>query len=389
MVNAAIIYWTNKMEKDTNPKDAIGTAKWRQFFCVPMQVLWEVGVGMLEGTLKYGRHNYRGAGVRASVYIDAAMGHIQSWVEGEDVDKDSDLSHITKAICSLFVLRDAMMNDMWVDDRPPKIKDLDALRDRLQGIVDKNFERYADKDPHHYSEAEDGSPYRAEADTKGPVVNVVNGGGISMAELAHTLMSYPDRSVEIESARVGDVEQTTMSVGRAFRAEEVSGCLSDDDPMCEVDATREDIDVVIDTAGVGRAIREGIDAMKADEAEAAVQEKAANAAFGSSRKGPSLEECVAFLEDPRYWPRDPLACLSDDDPEQILWIRPDHAGYGTQQVVEGLTTKQFNRLVAAESELCVPGRVAVEFEPLARRVMLRLKGGAIVLLTADGECRFA
>lgn len=147
-------------EKDTNPKDAIGTAKWRQFMVVPRQVMWEVGVGMLEGALKYGRHNYRGAGVRASVYCDAALGHIEQFIEGEDVDADSGLSHVTKAICSLVVLRDAMMNDFWNDDRPPKIKDLDALRKRLQAKVAENFERYADKNPHHYTDEEDGAPYR-------------------------------------------------------------------------------------------------------------------------------------------------------------------------------------------------------------------------------------
>ena len=146
--------------KDTNPKDAIGTKKWRQFMVVPRQVLWEVGVGMLEGALKYGRHNYRGAGVRASVYCDAALGHIEQFIEGEDIDQDSGLSHVTKAICSLVVLRDAMMNDFWTDDRPPKIANLDALRDRLQRKVEENFERWADKAPHHYTEVEDGSPYR-------------------------------------------------------------------------------------------------------------------------------------------------------------------------------------------------------------------------------------
>ncbi|ARB06064.1 endolysin; inhibits RNA polymerase [Dinoroseobacter phage vB_DshS-R5C] len=147
------------MEKDTNPKDAIGTKKWRQFMAVPRQVLWEVGVGMLEGALKYGRHNYRAAGVRASVYLDAAFGHLDQFVEGEDVDADSGLSHVTKAICSLVVLRDAMMNDFWVDDRPPKIKDLDGVRARLQAMVEENFERYEDKNPHHYTQAEDEPPY--------------------------------------------------------------------------------------------------------------------------------------------------------------------------------------------------------------------------------------
>src|SRR6056297_2552251 len=104
------------MMKDTNPKDAVGVKKWRQFFVVPAQVIWEVGVGMLEGALKYGRHNYRGAGVRSSVYVDAAKGHIDAWTEGQDLDPDTGLSHITKAICSLVVLRDAEMNGFLVDD---------------------------------------------------------------------------------------------------------------------------------------------------------------------------------------------------------------------------------------------------------------------------------
>jgi len=129
--------------KETNPKNAIGSKKWRQFFTVPRQVLWEVGVGMLEGACKYGRHNYRVSGARASVYIDATLGHLDQWVEGEDIDRDSGLSHITKAICSLVVLRDAMMNDLLNDDRPPKIQDIDARREFLQAKVEDILTRDA------------------------------------------------------------------------------------------------------------------------------------------------------------------------------------------------------------------------------------------------------
>lgn len=128
--------------KDTNPKDSVGVRKWRQFTTVPMTVISEVGVAMLEGHKKgYGRHNYRVAGVRASVYVDAAIGHVAQWWEGEDIDADSNLSHVTKAIASLVVLRDAMLQDMLTDDRPPKAK-LDAVRDDLQKVVDQMFERY-------------------------------------------------------------------------------------------------------------------------------------------------------------------------------------------------------------------------------------------------------
>jgi hypothetical protein len=107
--------------KSTNPKDAVGVRK-VSFSTVPCTVIAEVGLAMLEGARKYGRHNYRSAGVRASVYYDAVLRHLTQWWEGEDIDPDSGLSHITKALAGLTVLRDTMINDMWTDDRPPRAK---------------------------------------------------------------------------------------------------------------------------------------------------------------------------------------------------------------------------------------------------------------------------
>lgn len=124
--------------KDTNPKDAIGTKK-VPLSCVPAPVLMEVGLGMLEGSCKYGSHNYRVAGVRASVYYDATMRHLMAWWEGEDIDPVSGLSHITKAIASLVVVRDAMMRSMLTDDRPPKSQDgwVDELNKKAEEIIAK------------------------------------------------------------------------------------------------------------------------------------------------------------------------------------------------------------------------------------------------------------
>lgn len=127
--------------KPTNPKDGIGIRKWRQFCTVPFTVIAEVGVAMMEGAMKYSRHNYRVAGVRASVYVDAAIGHVVQWWEGEDLDPDTGLSHVTKAIASLVVLRDAMIQDMLNDDRPPRAK-LDKVRGEMQAVVDSMFEKY-------------------------------------------------------------------------------------------------------------------------------------------------------------------------------------------------------------------------------------------------------
>ena len=136
--------------KDTNPKDAIGISK-APMSTVSAAVLMEVGVAMLEGASKYGRHNYRAAGVRASVYYDALMRHAMSWWEGEDLDPDSGMSHITKAIATLVVLRDAMLQDKFTDDRPPRSAPfLPALNDTAAALLVK----HADKHPRHYTIAD-------------------------------------------------------------------------------------------------------------------------------------------------------------------------------------------------------------------------------------------
>jgi len=109
--------------RDPNPKDRIGRDK-APMSTVPANVLIEVGTAMMEGALKYGRHNFRAADVRASVYYDAGLRHLMAWWEGENNDPDSGVSHLTKAIAGLVVLRDAMMNDRLNDDRPPKLRPL-------------------------------------------------------------------------------------------------------------------------------------------------------------------------------------------------------------------------------------------------------------------------
>lgn len=85
---------------------------------MPDQVVGEVALALLEGACKYGAANWRDAGVRATVYLDAARRHLADFREGVDIDPASGLSHITKAIAGLVVLRDSMLQGNWVDDRP-------------------------------------------------------------------------------------------------------------------------------------------------------------------------------------------------------------------------------------------------------------------------------
>lgn len=126
--------------KASNPKDSIGVKK-VSIMKLPLQVVMEVSLAMLEGSCKYGAHNYRKAGVRTTVYIDAAVGrHLIPFVEGQDIDPASGIHHVTKAIAGLMVLRDAMLNDKCYDDRPIKANNqnwLEDLNKQAVAILDK------------------------------------------------------------------------------------------------------------------------------------------------------------------------------------------------------------------------------------------------------------
>jgi hypothetical protein len=130
----------NDTTKPSNPKDALGIKK-VPVHVIPQQVIGEVGVALLEGACKYSSYNYRRIGVRASVYFDSTWRHLAAWHEGEDIDPDSGLSHITKAIAGLIVLRDAMLNGMCEDDRPIKASNPDWLKE-LNRKVEVVLEKY-------------------------------------------------------------------------------------------------------------------------------------------------------------------------------------------------------------------------------------------------------
>jgi hypothetical protein len=120
-----------------NPKTKFGVSK-IPYSTVPAPVIAEVAVAMHEGAKKYGRHNYRASDVPASVYYDAARRHLDDWWEGEDFDLESceAVHHVAKAIASLVVLRDAMIQETLIDDRPPASPKgwMDALNEHVRAL---------------------------------------------------------------------------------------------------------------------------------------------------------------------------------------------------------------------------------------------------------------
>jgi hypothetical protein len=138
--------------KHTNPKDVIGSGK------VPLELVPDTmriaaAMAFLEGAAKYGRYNWRVAGVRASIYKSALDRHLAAWWNGEDMDPDSGLPHLWKALSCLAVLIDAEEADKLTDDRPPRL-DVASMLAEYTPRVNEIKERYAHLTPHQYTIAD-------------------------------------------------------------------------------------------------------------------------------------------------------------------------------------------------------------------------------------------
>jgi hypothetical protein len=104
------------MRKPTNPKEMAGSNKPPLHLVPPIAVAWQ-SLAHLWGALKYGRTNWRVAGVRTSIYVDAAKRHLDAMSEGEDLDADSGLPHEAMVAACMNILLDARAAGKLVDDR--------------------------------------------------------------------------------------------------------------------------------------------------------------------------------------------------------------------------------------------------------------------------------
>lgn len=117
--------------KPSNPKDVIGMRK-APLSLVPWTLIVCASRALLEGALKYGRFNWRIAGVRASIYLDALKRHIAKWENGQECDPQTRVHHLDNAIACLTIIRDAQLYGKLTDDRPP-CPDPDAMARMIDG----------------------------------------------------------------------------------------------------------------------------------------------------------------------------------------------------------------------------------------------------------------
>ena len=105
-------------EQTENPKDRIGQNKPPLHLIPPSAEIAESMV-MALGAAKYGQCNWRTSPVRASVYISAAKRHLAQWLDGQDNDQESGVTHLAHARACMGILIDAEATGNMIDDRPP------------------------------------------------------------------------------------------------------------------------------------------------------------------------------------------------------------------------------------------------------------------------------
>lgn len=138
--------------KPSNPKDIIGSAK-LDMGLVPDILEAAAATAFLEGALKYGRFNWRVAGVSAGVYHAALKRHIKKWWNGQDRDQATKVHHLANAIACLAIILDAELYGKLTDDRPPcpNPDAMAVLIDSAGGLVAHLKDLFASNKPHQYT----------------------------------------------------------------------------------------------------------------------------------------------------------------------------------------------------------------------------------------------
>ena len=79
------------------------------------------------GANKYGAFNHHD-GIEYCRYVNAAVRHINDYLQGEDID-ESGLPHLAHAAASLLIVVESMKLGLGEDDRNPKYLENEAKKD--------------------------------------------------------------------------------------------------------------------------------------------------------------------------------------------------------------------------------------------------------------------
>lgn len=109
--------------QSNNPKDIAAQGKCPLWLIPPEAMRQEARV-LEHGASKYSEWNWRGERIRLSNYLSATMRHLAAFIDGEDADPESGLSHLAHARATLGIILDAQKFGL-IDDRPRDVPETD------------------------------------------------------------------------------------------------------------------------------------------------------------------------------------------------------------------------------------------------------------------------
>jgi hypothetical protein len=106
-----------------NPKDAAATRDNKpRLDLLEHSADIEIAAALLTGAAKYGVGNYRTIPIAARVYGAAIKRHVGAWLEGQELDPESGLSHLAHIGANVHVLFGALDAGTLQDDRGPAVR---------------------------------------------------------------------------------------------------------------------------------------------------------------------------------------------------------------------------------------------------------------------------
>lgn len=195
----AVVGFSDIHSKATNPKDALASNKLDLSLCPEIASI-AASLAFTEGAMKYGQHNWRVAGARASVYYSAARRHLAKWLNGSDADEKSLVPHLGSVIACCAIILDAQAHGVLVDDRPPSLDSVheDLLDLDVPDVLARLRDLFGGVNPRHYT-IDDEIPEALAAPKPGTIGVAVQKAIVEhCAELAERKQAKRDRRAKLD-----------------------------------------------------------------------------------------------------------------------------------------------------------------------------------------------
>lgn len=115
-----------------NPKTPEGNRK-PPLALIPGPALVQQAIAHKLGAVKYGPYNWRQVpAIEAMVYLNAALRHLHTFIDGEDIDAESLASHLGHVCACCNIVMDAQAVGNLHDDRPSKAPTSEILKSFTQ-----------------------------------------------------------------------------------------------------------------------------------------------------------------------------------------------------------------------------------------------------------------